>query len=269
MNDEQIAMIAEKMRTDKFSAQTKIVDMYYREEWRHFRENFENRGNYNDFVKALEQHIFYSILILKHSYIDMKGVNHHNLSIEIKQLWDEIKEVDDEEEADVKENAKVINNDRQILKVSYWLNDIFVIPTGINLEDESIIESYGVKYNVLKIYFRDGRILEIDSEGWINDPDLKHHEGEAELLDAEYYIDDEKFDERSKQILEELPPKPEPKPEPEPEQKIIVMKIDFEGKKYLKDKCNGDIYDYDAYVKNAESIIVGVWNKETQKIDFK
>jgi chemotaxis protein histidine kinase CheA len=59
--------------------------------------------------------------------------------------------------------------------------------------------------------------------------------------------------------------KEEPKEDDEPD---VVKKIEFEGKKYLKSKKSGIIYDYTEYVKNQEQVIVGKWNESTNKIDF-
>lgn len=52
------------------------------------------------------------------------------------------------------------------------------------------------------------------------------------------------------------------------EEPDVVKKIEFEGKKYLKSKKSGIIYDYNEYVKNGEQVVVGKWNDNTNKIDF-
>jgi len=57
----------------------------------------------------------------------------------------------------------------------------------------------------------------------------------------------------------------EPEVEEEPD---VVKKIEFEGKKYLKSKKSGIIYDYQEYVKNGEQVMVGKWNDAKNKIDF-
>lgn len=59
--------------------------------------------------------------------------------------------------------------------------------------------------------------------------------------------------------------KEEPEEDEEPD---VVKKIEFEGKKYLKSKKTGIIYDYNEYVKNQEQVVVGQWNEATNKIDF-
>lgn len=52
------------------------------------------------------------------------------------------------------------------------------------------------------------------------------------------------------------------------EEPDVVKKVEFEGKKYLKSKKSGIIYDYNEYVKNGEQVVVGKWNDNTNKIEF-
>jgi hypothetical protein len=54
----------------------------------------------------------------------------------------------------------------------------------------------------------------------------------------------------------------------EEEEQDVVKKIEFEGKKYLKSKKTGIIYDYTEYVNNGEQVVVGKWNENTNKIEF-
>ena len=49
----------------------------------------------------------------------------------------------------------------------------------------------------------------------------------------------------------------------------VVKKIEFEGKKYLKSKKTGIIYDYNEYTKNGDQIVIGKWNEVNNKIDLK
>ena len=62
-------------------------------------------------------------------------------------------------------------------------------------------------------------------------------------------------------------PKKEVKVEEE-EEADVVKKIEFEGKKYLKSKKTGIVYDYKKYVEEEEQVVVGKWNEEKSKIDF-
>ena len=48
----------------------------------------------------------------------------------------------------------------------------------------------------------------------------------------------------------------------------VVKKIEFEGKKYLKSKKTGIVYDYNEYVQNQEQVVVGKWNESKNKVDF-
>jgi hypothetical protein len=57
----------------------------------------------------------------------------------------------------------------------------------------------------------------------------------------------------------------EPENDGEPD---VVKKIEFEGKKYLKSKKTGIIYDYNEYVNNQEQVVVGKWNEKTNRIVF-
>ena len=62
---------------------------------------------------------------------------------------------------------------------------------------------------------------------------------------------------------------PEGNKEPaEDEEPDVVKKIEFEGKKYLKSKKSGIVYDYDEYVKNGEQVVIGKWNESKNKIEF-
>ena len=63
--------------------------------------------------------------------------------------------------------------------------------------------------------------------------------------------------------------KPAAKVEVEEEQEAdVVKKIEIDGKKYLKSKKSGLIYDYKEYTQNGEQVIVGKWNETKNKIDF-
>jgi hypothetical protein len=57
----------------------------------------------------------------------------------------------------------------------------------------------------------------------------------------------------------------EPEEDEEPD---VVKKIEFDGKKYLKSKKTGIVYDYAEYVKNGEQVVVGKWNENSNKIEF-
>ncbi len=53
------------------------------------------------------------------------------------------------------------------------------------------------------------------------------------------------------------------------EEPDVVKKIEVNGKKYLKSKKTGIIYDYAEYTQNGEQVVVGQWNEVKSTIDFK
>ena len=57
----------------------------------------------------------------------------------------------------------------------------------------------------------------------------------------------------------------EPEEEEEPD---VVKKIEFEGKKYLKSKKTGIVYDYKKYVNDEEQVVVGKWSESANIIIF-
>ena len=52
------------------------------------------------------------------------------------------------------------------------------------------------------------------------------------------------------------------------EEQEVVKKIEVDGKKYLKSKSTGIIYDYNEYVTSGDQVVLGKWNEATNKIDF-
>jgi hypothetical protein len=78
---------------------------------------------------------------------------------------------------------------------------------------------------------------------------------EAKRLAAE---EEKKAKESKKSEKKESPKKQEAKENDEPD---VVKRIEYEGKKYLKSKKTGIVY-------NLEQDVIGKWNDETQKIDF-
>jgi hypothetical protein len=56
--------------------------------------------------------------------------------------------------------------------------------------------------------------------------------------------------------------------EADEEEPDVVKKIEVDGKKYLKSKKTGIIYDYKEWTVNGEQIVVGKWNESKNKIDF-
>jgi biotin carboxyl carrier protein len=106
--------------------------------------------------------------------------------------------------------------------------------------------------------------------------ELKKQKEEEEKLAKKAALELAKAEKEAKLASEKAAKEAKKKPaaavkEAEPvedEEPDVVKKIEFEGKKYLKSKKTGVVYDYTEYVKNGEQVVVGKWNDSSNKIDF-
>ncbi len=104
--------------------------------------------------------------------------------------------------------------------------------------------------------------------------ELKKQKEEEEKLAKKAALELAKVEKEAKLAAEKAAKEAKKKPaaaaEPaaEDEEPDIVKKIEFEGKKYLKSKKTGVVYDYTEYVKNGEQVVIGKWNDSSNKIDF-
>jgi hypothetical protein len=92
---------------------------------------------------------------------------------------------------------------------------------------------------------------------------------EAEKLAKKEALEKAKAEKESKLLEAKKSKSSKKSAEPEEdEEPDVVKKIEFEGKKYLKSRNTGIIYDYNEFVKNQEQVVVGKWNEAKNKIDF-
>ena len=84
---------------------------------------------------------------------------------------------------------------------------------------------------------------------------------EAQRLKEKQEKESAKSSKSKKQVAPPVEEEEEPKPD-------VVKKIEIDGKKYLKSKNTGIIYDYKEYTQNGEQVVVGKWNENKNKIDF-
>jgi len=104
--------------------------------------------------------------------------------------------------------------------------------------------------------------------------ELKKQKEEEEKLAKKIALELAKVEKEAKLAAEKAAKEAKKKPaaaaEPaaEDEEPDVVKKIEFEGKKYLKSKKTGVVYDYTEYVKNGEQVVIGKWNDSSNKIDF-
>ena len=97
---------------------------------------------------------------------------------------------------------------------------------------------------------------------------LKEEQRLKEKADKEAKLAADKAAKEAKKPSKKASPKDEMAAAVEDEEPDVVKKVEFEGKKYLKSKKTGIIYDYAEYVKNGEQVVVGKWNDSTNKIEF-
>ena len=80
----------------------------------------------------------------------------------------------------------------------------------------------------------------------------------------------EKAEKEAKKASEKEAKKPSPKTEEKKEvqEAEVVKKFEFQGKKYLRSKSSGIVYDYDAYVNKNEQIVIGKWIEVSKSVEF-
>ncbi len=62
----------------------------------------------------------------------------------------------------------------KIVKVTYSFDDCFKVPSNIDLENEKQVNHWYVKWNILHIVLTNDKMLKIESEGWLQELDLKN-----------------------------------------------------------------------------------------------
>jgi hypothetical protein len=79
-----------------------------------------------------------------------------------------------------------------------------------------------------------------------------------------------KAEKEAKKASEKEAKKPSPKTEEKKEvqEAEVVKKFEFQGKKYLRSKSSGIVYDYDAYVNKNEQIVIGKWIEASKSVEF-
>lgn len=102
----------------------------------------------------------------------------------ISDLLTEVaQEVIQEERTKMSSTLNVKGN-RKVVRATYYPPEsVFKIPDGLDLEDETVVENWYVKYDILNIIYVDGRKDAIEPE-WRDDLDTKHPQAE-EIIDAD------------------------------------------------------------------------------------
>jgi hypothetical protein len=93
---------------------------------------------------------------------------------------------------------------RKVVQVSYVLTEEFIVPKGLDLQDQTQVKLWYVKYNVLHITKADGTKLEINSENIMENYDYKFPYGDGpEIIDADEACCFEKFQEEDEEDEED------------------------------------------------------------------
>ena len=89
-------------------------------------------------------------------------------------------------------NPNAVYNQKKVVRVTYDHEDIFKIPSNIDLENKEQVEDWWVKWNVLHIRLKGiEEVITIDSQGFEHDD--KHPDNEM-IEDAEDWgVEDEDF----------------------------------------------------------------------------
>ena len=57
-------------------------------------------------------------------------------------------------------------------------------------------------------------------------------------------------------------------PEEEPDDNIKVKKIEYDGKKYLREMNGGRVFDYEKFAYESKQVVIGTWNDDLNKLIF-
>jgi len=107
-----------------------------------------------------------------------------------------------QEDKPEKKNTKNEKGNRKVVCTDYGSScAIFAIPDGLDLEDKSVVQSWGTKYGTLYIKYV-GKAEEEEIE-WNSMPDEDYKYGNDQIVDAEdfgvFYSDDEEDDEEEQE----------------------------------------------------------------------
>jgi hypothetical protein len=95
-------------------------------------------------------------------------------------------------------------SNNKIVIVTYSFSDRFKVPKNIDLENKEIVKNWYVKWNILHIILVNGKELNIGSEGWMDELDLKYPSEDPEIESSDYYgIDDDEFADANLENTEE------------------------------------------------------------------
>lgn len=84
---------------------------------------------------------------------------------------------------------------KNVVIATYTVEECFKIPIGIDLTNKDQVKNWWIKYNYLQIELTDGKRLEVNAQGWVNNCDYKYPD-DSTIFDAAIYSleDDEDWE---------------------------------------------------------------------------
>ena len=79
----------------------------------------------------------------------------------------------------------------KVVIANYNLQSIFKIPNGLDLEDKTQVQSWWIKWNILKILLVDETLLTVKPEFDVMENDLKYPSDDPTIEDAEDFLETE------------------------------------------------------------------------------
>jgi hypothetical protein len=73
---------------------------------------------------------------------------------------------------------------RKVVVAKYTAESVFVIPKGLDLEDDKVVTQWYVKWDVLHVFKADGTLLKIEPHVRMGD-DAQKYPDEEDIRDAE------------------------------------------------------------------------------------
>lgn len=129
--------------------------------------NFINIHEFSDFMEQYECDDEVRNDFTKHNYYDMLMAVFNNKNFVNNYITNKINE---------QYGIPNLQEEKQLQYVTatYYVEECFKVPRNIDLNDKSQVKEYYVKFDKLYINLTNGKKIEVDNDGWINNYDYKY-----------------------------------------------------------------------------------------------
>ena len=83
--------------------------------------------------------------------------------------------------------------DRKVIRASYTSYDYYVVPTGLDLEDKTVVSSWGIKWGNLWIHLTNGEELCITQPAFEQESDRKIPDCTEIINQEDFILDDDAY----------------------------------------------------------------------------